>query len=97
MSQRNATNLATRADGQPKIIWLNVDSPRPHRGGSVERLQRLRLLHNLVCLLGASGAILERDEAGVEDFGVDQLQVDVGESGEDRLPARAAEYQREHG
>ena len=51
----------------------------------------------LVCLLGGSGAILERDEAGVEDFSVNQLQVDVGESGEDRLPSRAAEYQREHG
>jgi hypothetical protein len=25
---------------------------------------------DLVCLLGGSGTILERDEAGVEDFGV---------------------------
>jgi hypothetical protein len=49
-------------------------------------------------LLGSSGAILEREEVGVEDFSVNQLhQVDVGESGEDRLPARGAEYQREHG
>ena len=53
MSQRNATNLATRADGQPKIIWLNVDSPRPHRGSSVERLQRLRLLQLSLSALSA--------------------------------------------
>ena len=52
---------------------------------------------DLVRLLGGSGAILKRDEAGIEDFSVDQLQVDVGESCEDRLPARATEYQREHG
>jgi hypothetical protein len=45
MSQRNATTLATRADGQPKITWRNVNSPRPHRGSPLERLQRLlRLL-----------------------------------------------------
>ena len=33
---------------------------------------------DLVRLLGGSGTILERDEAGIEDFSVDQLQVDVG-------------------
>ena len=44
MSQRNATTLATRAGGQPKITWRNVNSPRPHRGSPLERLQRLRLL-----------------------------------------------------
>jgi hypothetical protein len=43
MSQRNATILATRADGQPKITWRNVNSPRPHMGSPLERLQRLRL------------------------------------------------------
>ena len=52
---------------------------------------------DLVRLLGSSGAILERDEVGVEDFSVNQLQVEVGEFGEDRLPARGAEYQRERG
>ena len=44
MSQRNVTTLATRADDQPKITWLNVNCPRPHRGSPLERLQRLRLL-----------------------------------------------------
>ena len=50
----------------------------------------------VVCLLSGSGTILERDEVGVENFSVNQLPVDVGESGEDWLPARTAEYQREH-
>ncbi len=96
MSQRNATTLATRADGQPKITWRTVNSPRPIWAAPLSGCSACGCF-DLVRLLGGSGAILERDEAGVEDFGVDQLQVDVGESGEDRLPARAAEYQREHG
>jgi hypothetical protein len=58
MRQRYATTLATRADSQPKITWLNVDSPRPHRGSSGERLQRLRLLQlrapNITAERGAS-------------------------------------------
>ena len=97
MSQRYATTLATRADGQPKITWRNVNSPRPHIGTAPLSGCNACGCFDLVRLLGASGAISERDEAAIEDFGVDQLQVDVGESGEDRIPARAAEYQREHG
>ena len=96
MSQRNATTLATRADGQPKITWRNVNSP-PHIGIAPLSDCSACDCFDLVRLLGGSWAILERDEAGVADFGVDQLQVDVRESGEDRLPARAAEYQGEHG
>src|SRR5215213_7637672 len=35
-----------------------------------------------------SRAVLERDEAAVEDIGSEQFQVDVGEAGEGRLPPR---------
>jgi hypothetical protein len=49
MSQRNATTLATRAGGQPEITWRTVNSPRPHRGSPLERLQRLRLLRLRAC------------------------------------------------
>ncbi len=40
---------------------------------------------------GGRGAVLEHDEAVVEDVGVDQLEVDVRQAGEDRFPPRAAE------
>jgi hypothetical protein len=47
-------------------------------------------------LYGVRGAVLERDEAAIEDVGSDQFQVDVGEVGAGRLPPRIAEDLREH-
>jgi hypothetical protein len=92
----SGANARSAKSSNLKIPWLDVDSPRPIWAAPLSGCSACGCF-NLVCVLGASGAILERDEAGVENFGVDQLQVDVGESGEDRLPSCAAEYQREHG
>jgi hypothetical protein len=47
-------------------------------------------------LFGVRGAVLEREEAAVEDVGSDQFQADVGEAGEGRLSPRIAEDLREH-
>ena len=47
----------------------NVDSPRPYMGSPLSGYSACRFF-DLVCLLGGSEKILERDEAGVEDFGV---------------------------
>jgi hypothetical protein len=65
MSQRNATALATRAEGHrrsPGGTWIR----HAHIGAApLSGCSACCGCFYLVCLLGGSGAILERDEAGV--------------------------------
>jgi hypothetical protein len=63
--------------------------------GSARQASVVRHAH-FSLLFGVRGALLERNEAAVEDVGSDQFQVDVGEAGECRLPPRIAEDLREH-